>query len=144
MFREIILPIFRSTRLCVTACGIMQPRCCRLSAWSALKGMQFDMMSWRRRIQMTLNLESFQKILKLSMHKGLVWYEVFSNWTRKTTYIHCHPFQIAHIPIWTSVSDVDMKFCTSARVTYPPSRVLCLTAARGCNSEWCLLLCGHI
>ena len=30
-------------------------------------------------------------------------------------------FQIAHIPIWTSVSDVDMKSCTSARVTYPPS-----------------------
>ena len=26
MFREIILPIFRSTRLCVTACGIMHPR----------------------------------------------------------------------------------------------------------------------
>jgi len=23
------LPIFRSTRLCVTACGIMHPRCCR-------------------------------------------------------------------------------------------------------------------
>ena len=32
MFREIILPIFRSTRLCVTACGIMHPRCCRPSA----------------------------------------------------------------------------------------------------------------
>ena len=29
MFREIILPIFRSTGLCVTACGIMHPRCCR-------------------------------------------------------------------------------------------------------------------
>ena len=29
MFREIILPIFRSTRVCVTACGIMHPRCCR-------------------------------------------------------------------------------------------------------------------
>ena len=29
MFREIILPIFRSTRLCVTACGIMHPRCRR-------------------------------------------------------------------------------------------------------------------
>ena len=29
MFREIILPIFRSTRLCVTVCGIMHPRCCR-------------------------------------------------------------------------------------------------------------------
>jgi len=29
MFREIILPIFRSTRLCVTACGIMHPRCCQ-------------------------------------------------------------------------------------------------------------------
>ena len=29
MFRAIISPIFRSTRLCVTACGIMPPRCCR-------------------------------------------------------------------------------------------------------------------
>ena len=29
MFREIILPIFRSTRLCVTVCGKMHPRCCR-------------------------------------------------------------------------------------------------------------------
>ena len=32
-----------------------------------------------------------------------------------------HEFQIAHIPIWTSVSDVDMKSCPSARVTYPHS-----------------------
>ena len=32
MFLEIILPIFRSTRLCVTACGIMYPRCCRTVA----------------------------------------------------------------------------------------------------------------
>ena len=31
MFREIIIPIFRSTRLCITVCGIMHPpRCCRL------------------------------------------------------------------------------------------------------------------
>ena len=29
MFRAIILPIFRSTTLCVTACGIMHRRCCR-------------------------------------------------------------------------------------------------------------------
>ena len=29
MLREIILPIFRSTTLCVTACGIMHRRCCR-------------------------------------------------------------------------------------------------------------------
>jgi hypothetical protein len=29
MFWAIILPIFRSTRLCVTVCGIMHPRCCR-------------------------------------------------------------------------------------------------------------------
>ena len=29
MFRAIILPIFRSTRLCVTASGIMHRRCCR-------------------------------------------------------------------------------------------------------------------
>jgi len=32
MFRAIILPIFRNTRLCVTACGIMHPRCCRSPA----------------------------------------------------------------------------------------------------------------
>jgi len=29
MFQEIILPIFRSTRLCVTTCGKMHPRGCR-------------------------------------------------------------------------------------------------------------------
>ena len=29
MFRAIILPIFRSTRLCGRACGKMHPRCCR-------------------------------------------------------------------------------------------------------------------
>ena len=28
MFRAIILPIFKSTRMCITACGIMHPRCC--------------------------------------------------------------------------------------------------------------------
>ena len=28
MFRALIPPNFRSTRLCVTACGIMHPRCC--------------------------------------------------------------------------------------------------------------------
>jgi len=32
MFRAIILPIFSSTRLCVTACGIMHPRCYRQDA----------------------------------------------------------------------------------------------------------------
>ena len=33
MFRALIPPIVRSTRLCVTACGIMNPRCCRSVAW---------------------------------------------------------------------------------------------------------------
>ena len=38
MFREIILPIFRSTRLCVTVCGIMHLRCCRPpAAWKQRK-----------------------------------------------------------------------------------------------------------
>ena len=32
MFRATISPIFRSTRLCVTVCGIMHPRCCRPAA----------------------------------------------------------------------------------------------------------------
>ena len=39
MFREIILPIFRNTRLCVTACGIMHPRCHRVivaSSWLSI------------------------------------------------------------------------------------------------------------
>ena len=36
MFRAIILPIFRSTRLCVTVCGIMHPRCCRPLSWMIL------------------------------------------------------------------------------------------------------------
>ena len=30
MFRAMISPIFRSTRMCVTDCGIMHPRSCRL------------------------------------------------------------------------------------------------------------------
>ena len=34
MFRATITPIFRSARLCVAACGIMQPRFCRpATAW---------------------------------------------------------------------------------------------------------------
>ena len=36
MFRAIILPIFRSTRLCVTACGIKHPRRCRPPATYAV------------------------------------------------------------------------------------------------------------
>ena len=37
MFREIILPIFRSTRLCVTVCCIIHPRCCRpVRAWMCI------------------------------------------------------------------------------------------------------------
>jgi len=38
MFREIILPIFRSTRLCITACDIMDPRCCRPPAGRQHRG----------------------------------------------------------------------------------------------------------
>ena len=37
MFREIILSIFRSTRLCVTACDIMHPRCCRPLAFRQVR-----------------------------------------------------------------------------------------------------------
>ena len=33
MFRAMIPPIYRSTRLCVTACGIIHSRCCRPVAW---------------------------------------------------------------------------------------------------------------
>jgi len=32
MFGAMITPIFRSIRLCVTACGIMHPRSCRTVA----------------------------------------------------------------------------------------------------------------
>jgi hypothetical protein len=33
MFRAVISPILRSTRLCVTACAVMHPRCGRPVAW---------------------------------------------------------------------------------------------------------------
>jgi len=33
MFQAIILPVFRSTRLWITACGIKHPQCCGLVAW---------------------------------------------------------------------------------------------------------------
>jgi len=33
MFRAMISPIFRSTRLYVTSCGIMHRRYCRLVTW---------------------------------------------------------------------------------------------------------------
>ena len=39
MFRAVILPIFRSTRLCVTACGIMYTRCCRPVAWIRIQAL---------------------------------------------------------------------------------------------------------
>ena len=41
MFRAIILPNFRSTRLCVTACGIMHPRCCRPPAGNICLSWQY-------------------------------------------------------------------------------------------------------
>ena len=33
MFGAIISPIFRSTRLCVTACGVTYSQCCRPVVW---------------------------------------------------------------------------------------------------------------
>jgi hypothetical protein len=38
MFRAVIVPIFRSSRLCVTACGIIHPRCSRPVAGRQLRG----------------------------------------------------------------------------------------------------------
>ena len=40
MFQEIILPIFMSTRLCVTVCGIMHPRCCRPPAGNIVAALE--------------------------------------------------------------------------------------------------------
>ena len=39
MFRALIFPVFRSTRLCVTACGIMHPRCCRPVAGNVVRAL---------------------------------------------------------------------------------------------------------
>ena len=39
MFRAIIFPIFRSTRLCVTAIGIMHARCCRPVAGNIVRAL---------------------------------------------------------------------------------------------------------
>ena len=46
MFREIILPIFRSTRLCVNACGIIHPRCCRPATGYVLCSRFFPLIHW--------------------------------------------------------------------------------------------------
>ena len=49
MFREIILPIFRSTRLCVTACGIMHARCCRPQATPSHSAEHATHTGWHKR-----------------------------------------------------------------------------------------------
>ena len=46
MFRTIILPIFRSTRLCITACGIMHPRCCRPPAGNIVGSQASQALQW--------------------------------------------------------------------------------------------------
>ena len=61
MFREIILPIFRSTRLCVTVCGIMHPWCCRPMAGPQLH--------FRRSQQSRSNCSKFK--LVVSLRQGL-------------------------------------------------------------------------
>jgi len=43
MFGAIILPIFRSTRLCVTACGIMHPWCCWLPAGNIVGALYYKL-----------------------------------------------------------------------------------------------------
>ena len=48
MFREIIFPIFRSTRLCVTTCGIMHRRCCRPKAGNIVGALYQHAMRMRR------------------------------------------------------------------------------------------------
>ena len=48
MCREIILPIFRSTRVCVTVCGIMQPRCCRPPAGNIVQHWGTAVTQWLR------------------------------------------------------------------------------------------------
>jgi len=45
MFREIILPIFRSTRLCVTVYGIMHPRCFRPVAGNIVGALYYKLVT---------------------------------------------------------------------------------------------------
>jgi hypothetical protein len=42
MFRGLNSPIFRNTRMCVTACGIMYPGCCRTVAWKRRHCLRFQ------------------------------------------------------------------------------------------------------
>ena len=46
MFRAIILPIFRTTRLCVTVCGIMHPQFCRPTTSSSSVLVQTRIFFW--------------------------------------------------------------------------------------------------
>ena len=70
MFRGIILPIFRNTRLCVTACGIMHPQCCRpVTGWQHLVVCLYYLYQW-----CTVNQISDNEICLLIKYiKSVLW-----------------------------------------------------------------------
>jgi hypothetical protein len=54
-----------------------------------------------------------------------------------------HEFQIASHPYLDQCFGCGYEILRKRQGYISPPPVLCLTVARGCNSEWCLLLCGH-
>ena len=91
MFRAIILPIFRSTRLCVTACGIMHPRCCRPVAGNIICCKKCD---WRENNNTALSLWQLVLLFLKNQHlitilKSILTFH-FSTWHHHDTYVFGH------------------------------------------------------
>ena len=88
MFREIILPIFRSTRLCVTACGVMHPpRCCRPSAVYLLICSFLPCLSWLLR----------SRVRKSRRDLGITLYVYITYFTRPENTLYVDRFSLLGI-----------------------------------------------
>ena len=91
MFREIILPIFRSTRLCVTVCGIMHRRCCRPQAGN-IAGALWHNMQWKNWAEIDSHTETCSGIvcdviLNMLISKRVTYPSWFS---QQNTYERCN------------------------------------------------------
>ena len=85
MFRAIILSVFRSTRLCVTACGIMHPRCCRPVAWKRRNGICHTGLLTGCEQEHLLLLTSCQKTCMAYTIPPLPGYRPATSWVHYTT-----------------------------------------------------------
>jgi len=112
LFRTIILPIFRSTRLCVLACGIMHPRCC----WP-VAGRQHRVCIIPKAVTDSLVL---LKMCKIIVRKKLSWLELLIIrycciwWVVYIIYVSLHFLRLAKqfqfIPLQNVLYFITLRF----------------------------------